>query len=290
MAVKLADTLAPMGDFEIAEAKDISVMIGDTKKRLQQAIEDGDIGGAGNIVVKCTEAQYGALLPAQKALNVIYSTEKFLYYHDESIAPVVDVEAITDTIGDLEELKTEEKGSVVGAINEVSDSLVDLDTFKIYTELESFVDVSKNNIKFFGVYNGGNDYGAPSTRMSFGRVQVQLAPNGTTRCIQTLDYSTQEETTRIYSRTGLYSNGSWAWGEWVEYSNKAIMVKTLAMSSGNRYNLSHLLGVNISNVINIVGAGNEQDFRYSITNGGADSYEVSILSGNGQARIFLIPA
>lgn len=125
MAVKLADTLAPMGDFEIAEAKDVSVMIGDTKKRLQQAIEDGDIGGAGNIVVKCTEAQYGALLPAQKALNVIYSTEKFLYYHDESIAPVVDVEAITDTIGDLEELKTEEKGSVVGAINEVSDSLVD---------------------------------------------------------------------------------------------------------------------------------------------------------------------
>ena len=125
MAVKLADTLAPMGDFEIAEAKDISVNIGGTKKMLQKAIEDGDIGGASDIVVKCTEDQYGALLPDQKALNIIYCTEKNLYYHDEAIVPVVDTTPITDSIGSLESLKTTEKTNLVGAINEVSDSLVD---------------------------------------------------------------------------------------------------------------------------------------------------------------------
>lgn len=47
MAVKLADTLAPMGDFEVAEAKHVSVKIGETTKMLQKAIEDGDIGGGG---------------------------------------------------------------------------------------------------------------------------------------------------------------------------------------------------------------------------------------------------
>ena len=127
MAVKLADTLAPMGDFEIAEAKDISVNIGGTKKMLQKAIEDGDIGGASDIVVKCTEDQYGALLPDQKALNIIYCTEKNLYYHDEAIVPVVDTTPITDSIGSLESLKTTEKNNLVGAINEVSDSLVDIE-------------------------------------------------------------------------------------------------------------------------------------------------------------------
>ncbi|MBQ0036823.1 MAG: hypothetical protein KBT35_07905 [Firmicutes bacterium] len=126
--LKLMDTIAPAADFEIAQAKDISVVIGGNTKMLQEAIDNGDIGGAGDIVVKCTEEQYGALLPAQKALNIIYCTEKFLYYHDDTLAPVVDADAIMDAIGDLEELKTEEKSNLVGAVNEISDSLVDLDT------------------------------------------------------------------------------------------------------------------------------------------------------------------
>lgn len=140
MAVKLADTLAPMGDFEIAEAKDISVNIGGTKKMLQKAIEDGDIGGSSDIVVKCTEDQYGALLPEQKALNIIYCTEKNLYYHDETIVPVVDTTPITDSIGSLDSLKTTEKTNLVGAINEVSDSLVDkADKNEVNEKLSEFI-------------------------------------------------------------------------------------------------------------------------------------------------------
>ena len=44
MAVKLADTLAPMTEnFPAAEAKDIEITLtGGTKKRLQKAYEDGD--------------------------------------------------------------------------------------------------------------------------------------------------------------------------------------------------------------------------------------------------------
>lgn len=56
MAVKLADTLAPMGDFEVAEAKDVSVDIKGTKKMLQKAIEDGDIGGGVEIDDTSTDA------------------------------------------------------------------------------------------------------------------------------------------------------------------------------------------------------------------------------------------
>lgn len=46
MSVKLADTLAPMGDFAIGESKDIDIEINGTNKRLQQAYEDGDLGGS----------------------------------------------------------------------------------------------------------------------------------------------------------------------------------------------------------------------------------------------------
>lgn len=46
MSVKLADTLAPMGDFAIGESKDIDIKINGTNKRLQQAYEDGDLGGS----------------------------------------------------------------------------------------------------------------------------------------------------------------------------------------------------------------------------------------------------
>lgn len=51
MSVKLADTLAPMSDFPVAEAKDVSIEISGSDKSLQQAYEDGDLGGGDTIQV-----------------------------------------------------------------------------------------------------------------------------------------------------------------------------------------------------------------------------------------------
>ena len=48
MAVKLADTLKPMGDFPAAESSDIELTLADgTKKSIQRAYLDGDLGGEG---------------------------------------------------------------------------------------------------------------------------------------------------------------------------------------------------------------------------------------------------
>lgn len=51
MSVKLADTLSPLGQFPIGEAKDISIDINGTEKTLQNAYEDGDFGGGDTIQV-----------------------------------------------------------------------------------------------------------------------------------------------------------------------------------------------------------------------------------------------
>ena len=50
MAVKLADTLAPMGDFPVAEAGNVSIDINGTTKDLQTAYEDGDLGAGGSSI------------------------------------------------------------------------------------------------------------------------------------------------------------------------------------------------------------------------------------------------
>ena len=47
--IKLADTLAPMGEFPAAESKDIEITLtGGVKKSVQKAYEDGDLGGGGS--------------------------------------------------------------------------------------------------------------------------------------------------------------------------------------------------------------------------------------------------
>lgn len=60
MSVKLADTLAPMGAFEVADAKDISVEIDGNKKMLQTAIDNGEIGGGGDSSWTGTQAEFDA--------------------------------------------------------------------------------------------------------------------------------------------------------------------------------------------------------------------------------------
>lgn len=48
MSIKLADTLAPMGDFPAVESDNVDITIGGSPKSLQQAYEDGDLGGGGS--------------------------------------------------------------------------------------------------------------------------------------------------------------------------------------------------------------------------------------------------
>ena len=48
MSTKLPDTLAPMGDFPAVEADNVDITIDGNPKSLQQAYEDGDLGGGGS--------------------------------------------------------------------------------------------------------------------------------------------------------------------------------------------------------------------------------------------------
>ena len=48
MSVKLADTLKPLGDFEVAESQDISIKLkDDTNTTIQDAYDNGLLGGSG---------------------------------------------------------------------------------------------------------------------------------------------------------------------------------------------------------------------------------------------------
>ena len=49
MAIKLADTLAPMANFPAVEAQHVDIEINNSPKSLQQAYEDGDLGGGDTI-------------------------------------------------------------------------------------------------------------------------------------------------------------------------------------------------------------------------------------------------
>lgn len=97
MAVKLADTLAPLGDFAIAEAKDVDVIIGDKSKRLQKAIEDGDIGGGGVSGWKGSPAEFEALdkstLSDGEIIYLFGTSVNVWDASSESLVPVVDQNA-----------------------------------------------------------------------------------------------------------------------------------------------------------------------------------------------------
>ena len=47
MSVKVADKFVAMGDFELLDAQDVLVDIKGTPKRLQKAIDNGELGGGG---------------------------------------------------------------------------------------------------------------------------------------------------------------------------------------------------------------------------------------------------
>lgn len=62
MAVKLADTLKPMGDFPAAQSSDVSIEVGGAQKSIQEAYDDGDLGGGGASI------QYAELPKGTEAL------------------------------------------------------------------------------------------------------------------------------------------------------------------------------------------------------------------------------
>lgn len=61
--INLVDTLAPMGSFEVAKAKDIRF---DDNESLQKKLDDGSLGGGSSTFVG-TQADWEALLPTEKA-------------------------------------------------------------------------------------------------------------------------------------------------------------------------------------------------------------------------------
>ena len=67
MAVKIADTLKALSNtFPVAECIDIDVNINGTTKRLQKAIDDGDIGDGSDSTWKGTKEEWEALSTEEK--------------------------------------------------------------------------------------------------------------------------------------------------------------------------------------------------------------------------------
>ena len=107
MAVKIADTLKAMSNtFPVAECVDIDVNINGTTKRLQKAIDDGEIGGGSDSTWKGTHEEWEALSTEEKGkYEVICFTDDY----DESGICGSD-STWKGTHEEWEALSTEEKG------------------------------------------------------------------------------------------------------------------------------------------------------------------------------------
>ena len=81
MAVKIADTLKTLSNtFPVAECVDIDVNINGTTKRLQKAIDDGEIGGGSDSTWKGTREEWEALSTEEKGkYEVICFTDDYDY-------------------------------------------------------------------------------------------------------------------------------------------------------------------------------------------------------------------
>ena len=79
MAVKIADTLKTLSNtFPVAECIDIDVNINGTTKRLQKAIDDGEIGGRSDSTWKGTREEWEALSTEEKGkYEVICFTDDY---------------------------------------------------------------------------------------------------------------------------------------------------------------------------------------------------------------------
>ena len=79
MAVKIADTLKALSNtFPVAECVDIDVNINGTTKRLQKAIDDGEIGGGSDSTWNGTREEWEALSTEEKRkYEVVYLTNDY---------------------------------------------------------------------------------------------------------------------------------------------------------------------------------------------------------------------
>jgi hypothetical protein len=71
MAIKLADTLAPMSDFPAAMAEHIAFDDGDT---LQEKLDTGSLGGSGAGYKQLSQAEYDDLTDDEKMDGREYRT------------------------------------------------------------------------------------------------------------------------------------------------------------------------------------------------------------------------
>ena len=71
MAIKLADTLAPMGDFDVAEAQHIGFADGEN---LQEKYDNGQLGGGGASYTQLSQEEYDALSDDEKLNGKEYRT------------------------------------------------------------------------------------------------------------------------------------------------------------------------------------------------------------------------
>ena len=76
MAIKLADTLAPMADFPAAMAEHIEFADGES---LQKKLDDGSLGG-GDSSITLTEEEYQALTEEEKLAGIFYCSDTGNHY------------------------------------------------------------------------------------------------------------------------------------------------------------------------------------------------------------------
>ena len=97
MAIKLADTLKPMGDFPAADAVDVEItLLDETKKSIQQAYEDGDLGGGGGEV----DQSYDADSPRAQAGKAVSEAISDIFLENEKAtitAPVASTVTISES-------------------------------------------------------------------------------------------------------------------------------------------------------------------------------------------------
>ena len=123
MAVKIADTLKALSNtFPVAECVDIDVNINGTTKRLQKAIDDGEIGGGSDSTWKGTHEEWEALSTEEKGkYEVICFTDDY----DNSGIGESD-STWKGTKEEWEALSTEEKGKyeVICFTNDYDGSII----------------------------------------------------------------------------------------------------------------------------------------------------------------------
>lgn len=190
MSVKLADTLESLGDFEVAQAKDISVEIDGSTKMLQTAIDNGEIGGGGSSTFVGTHDEWDALLPTEK------EKYEFVDFTDD-----VDGALIDDTEAHTNKVYSSSK--VEDLITIITDEVTNLNNcigkpnkHTIYRHVKDTVNAPTSNPGLLNVY---------TYKDSSGHIRVTQ--------IWTDNYETSAEQ---YNRVGLNTleDSSITWGGW----------------------------------------------------------------------------